>query len=118
MRAHTSLACSVWTSSWQSSQVVDSEALATIINQHHEWTDLVSAGCLTAIKFCHSDRAMAELAAVLAALAGKGGTPTKAAASPRPLSPTAGRPGWFVPPHLLRLPAVRAAVPAVQRRND
>jgi hypothetical protein len=52
---------------------------------------------------------MAELAAVLAALAGKGGTPTKAAASPRPLSPSAGRPGWFVPPHLLRLPAVRGA---------
>ena len=61
------------------------------------------------IKFCHSDRAMAELAAVLAALAGKGGTPTKYSTSPRPLSPSAGRPGWFVPPHLLRLPPVRTS---------
>lgn len=55
--------------------------------------------------------AMAELAAALAALAGTGPSSTASAATPKPLSPGAlgAHPTWFVPPHLLRLPAVRAA---------
>ena len=53
---------------------------------------------------------MAELAAALAALSGKAGTPASAA-TPTPLSPGAlgAHTSWFVPPHLLRLPAVRTA---------
>ncbi|KAL4436939.1 hypothetical protein ABPG75_004078 [Micractinium tetrahymenae] len=56
-------------------------------------------------------RTMAELAAALAALAGTGPSSTAAAATPKPLSPAAlgAHSNWFVPPHLLRLPAVRAS---------
>lgn len=54
---------------------------------------------------------MAELAAALAALAGTGPASTASATTPKPLSPGAlgAHSNWFVPPHLLRLPAVRAA---------
>ncbi|KAI7837069.1 hypothetical protein COHA_009068 [Chlorella ohadii] len=57
---------------------------------------------------------MSELKAALAALAGRtaGGTPmSEAATTPKPLTPSAlsAHPSWFVPPHLLRLPAVRTA---------
>ncbi|EFN55727.1 hypothetical protein CHLNCDRAFT_134051 [Chlorella variabilis] len=55
---------------------------------------------------------MAELAAALAALSGgkAGGSSASPAPTPTPISPTTlAQPGWFIPPHLLRLPHCRAS---------
>jgi hypothetical protein len=55
---------------------------------------------------------MAELAAALAALSGgkAGGSSASPPTTPTPLSPSAlAQPGWFIPPHLLRLPHCRAS---------
>lgn len=49
-----------------------------------------------------------ELAAALQALSGRSGEqPVPPTPSPRPAGSPGGGGGWFVPPHLLRLPALR-----------
>lgn len=55
---------------------------------------------------------MAELAAAMAALAGKG---SASSATPKPLSPSAlgSHTNWFVPPALLRLPGGPVRVAAL-----